>query len=344
MGRRRGFFAELERAGREAERAQKRRQRELERERREFARARQAQERDQAKRDARYEVNVYENHMSLLTSVHQDATAPIVWDSVASSPAPTMASVNTTVSEELNEAIQSFRPTGLQKLFGGAKKKLARMNADLQEALATEDAQRRRVEEEHRAALEDWQSTVELARGVLAKDTDAYNRVIEETEALQELADLGCRIAVSWHDSDIAVVTLDIQGSEVVPTQVKSLTKAGKLSTKKMPQGLFWETYQDFVCGAALRAARELLAVLPIETVLSNVTTSMLNTATGHEEPRVILSVFCVRAPMSRINFARADASDVVSTFVHAMRFKRSKGLEPVDALDPAQSSVVLSP
>ena len=60
----------------------------------------------------------------------------------------------------------------------------------------------------------------------------------------------------------------------------------------------------------------------------------VLNSATGHFDDAAILSVYCPRDGVSSINFELADASDVVSSFVHRMKLSKGKGMLPVERLD----------
>ncbi|HZI07662.1 MAG TPA: hypothetical protein VEZ71_26835 [Archangium sp.] len=61
----------------------------------------------------------------------------------------------------------------------------------------------------------------------------------------------------------------------------------------------------------------------------------LLNSSTGHFEDSTVVSVYCPRERMERLHFDRADASEVVSSFVHAMKLTRGKGLTAVQPLEP---------
>ena len=59
-----------------------------------------------------------------------------------------------------------------------------------------------------------------------------------------------------------------MNSDHVIPRAAKSLLKSGKLSVKQKPKGAFHELYQDYVCSATMRVAREALALLPVQTVV----------------------------------------------------------------------------
>ncbi len=44
-----------------------------------------------------------------------------------------------------------------------------------------------------------------------------------------------------------------------------------------MTKAKFYELYQDYVCGVALRVARELFAILPLNTAFITTKTMLLN-------------------------------------------------------------------
>jgi hypothetical protein len=58
------------------------------------------------------------------------------------------------------------------------------------------------------------------------------------------------------------------------------------------------------------------------------------NPATGHLEDTCVLSVYCPRDKLDRVNFQSVDASELVGSLLHAMRFSRGKGMSAVQPLD----------
>lgn len=182
--------------------------------------------------------------------------------------------------------------------------------------------------------MEDWKESRELALQVLKGDADAYEEAIRSTECLAELAaTLGTGDMKLRLTSDLAQLTLTADEATVVPSEQKTLSARGAVSTKKLPAARRMEIYQDYVCGAALRAAREVMAVTPLDAVLVHVEAPTLDTSTGHRVPRVILSVLCTRAELQGINWDLVDASDLVGRLEHRMKLTRGKGFVPVEPL-----------
>ena len=104
-----------------------------------------------------------------------------------------------------------------------------------------------------------------------------------------------------------------------------------------MPKGEFFTIYQDYVCGAALRAANELFALLPIDMVFVTAVDDLLNTSTGHKEEQPILSVAIPRGTLDSLNLSNIDPSDAMTNFVHNMIFKKTKGFEAVEKVTSEQ-------
>lgn len=192
---------------------------------------------------------------------------------------------------------------------------------------------------QHACALLQWQQRV--GQGVLRGDLEAYRTVVEYWDVFDELEELGSTVELQHIAATEAEVDLYVNSDEVIPTEALSLLASGKLSTKVMPVSQRNALYQDYVCGSALRIARELFAVLPLQRVLVHAVAEMLDTSTGHVEPQPVLSVLFVRATFDRLNFASIDASDSMRQFLHRMKFNKSSGfsaIEPIErgALPPA--------
>jgi hypothetical protein len=73
--------------------------------------------------------------------------------------------------------------------------------------------------------------------------------------------DLGSSIHMTVHDAKLIECVLKVNGRSAIPSEVKSLTAAGRVVVKTMPKARFHEIYQDYVCGCLLRLAREIFAI-----------------------------------------------------------------------------------
>ncbi len=328
MGRRSGFFAALARASREAERAERRRMRAAVQEMRASHRLEAAQRKAQELYLAQLEVEEFESTIAALTSVHRECSVGINWHALtAHQPA-----VDRSESQRLQAQIASYQPTLWERLWKTTRRR-DQLIADLQAAEANERAAWER-------AVIESNEIRQTATAVLSGNTDLYNRVIADTECLAELEEFGCLHRGGWVDPQTAWTSLRVGGPEIVPGVSKSLTKSGKLSTKKLPANQQMEHYQDFVCGVALRVARELCAMLPIQNVYCDVRAPVFDARTGLTPDELVLSVLCPAEVLNgaRINFARVDASELVSSLRHEMKLTRGKGFLPVQSIMPVKA------
>src|SRR5690606_15736937 len=98
-----------------------------------------------------------------------------------------------------------------------------------------------------------------------------------------------------------ASVDFRVHSRKIIPTQVKTLTKTGRLSLSKMPVTQFHSLEQDYVCSTIYRVARDLFALLPISEVIVNATDFQMNEAIGKVELVTIVSVRIERAVLESL-------------------------------------------
>ena len=135
-------------------------------------------------------------------------------------------------------------------------------------------------------------------------------------------------------ENELVDATIHVHGDELIPDYTLSQTSSGKLSKKKMAKGAFNELYQDHVCSAVLRVARELFNYLHVTFVRVNAVAEMLNTQTGYKEKLLILSVIIPRDTLDKMNLDAIDPSDSMGNFIHAMKFKKTDGFREIARVD----------
>lgn len=332
------------------EREARRRQRELHAE---MQRGAKAAERAANVRAAQLAVEEFENSIDVLTSLHRECAEAVDWEAALTTAPPpppqaTAFATKCTARTELAQvAIATFRPTFWDRLLGRAAAKRAKLEAELAEAVADDASETERLRDahhsrhqrvlhEHDAAVAEAAETRQLAAKVLSGDSDAWITAIRDLEAFSELAALGGRVVLRARPPVVEAL-LHVHDASVVPTTARSLTKTGKLSERQMPRTRFVEVYQDYVCGAVLRVARDLLAVLPAETAYVTAVGLLLDTSTGEQDVRPIVSVKVPRTTLARLNFDALDPSDSMANFVHNMKLKRGVGFVEVDFVEGSE-------
>ncbi|KMY53333.1 hypothetical protein AC623_04445 [Bacillus sp. FJAT-27231] len=271
---------------------------------------------------ARYEVEVYENTLDLIRSIHKECDDTFDWEEISRSTHPHQKNDKGQFEIEAQQELDSFQPTLFQKLLKTADKK--------EEELKAAVIQARQKDAEECSELE---RTISIANRILNKDVDAYFEVIEELAPLDDLLEFGSGFEFFIEDPGALEVEFLVHSKNVVPTQIKTLTKTGKLSVKNMSKTKYFDIQQDYVCSCAIRIARDMFAILPFNTVTVHAMDEVLDTSTGRPNLVPILSVKFDKETLNKLNFDAIDCSDAMINFEHRMDFKKTQGFKPVEKL-----------
>jgi len=313
----RGMLAALRRQQRDAQK----RQRDLEHQIKEQAKL-------SAIEQARLEVETHENNLEVLLSVHKEQGE--IWDWIAllaSLPPPSP-------QKNSNHELKTKQLMLVSNLREKGNAEAAIEQARLQDKQLFQEAmQTYGVEKSEQEKLKD------LAFRILAKEHKAYIEALVEFSPLREISDLGSLLHFTVHSATLIECEMKVNSTKTIPTEVKTLTASGKISVKAMPKGRFHEIYQDYVCGCMLRVAREVFAMLPVETVLVTASADLLDSRTGHTAVQPVLSAAMPRAIIARLNFEQLDSSEALDNFQYRGDFKatRKSGVfQPITPLTPA--------
>jgi len=325
-----GAVRSLQATARRSERNAHRRQRDLERQSKQYARM-------EALEQAAYEVDVYENYLDVLMSMHKECGEEINWVEMRSTPEPIKPQKSDLLEKAALEACEHYNPNFWSRMLKLESRQRAALVSKV-EAAKIMDSDRYLGElEEWEAKHSEWAQEQDLAERILNGDRQAKLDAIEVFEPFAEISELGSAIKLVVHENGVVECRLSVHGSSVIPREIKSLLKSGKLSSKVMPVGRFNELHQDYVCSCALRVGQELIAILPDDIIIVTAIDKVLNASTGHLEELPILSVALSRLTLGSLNLEAVDPSDAMKNFVHNMSFKKSGGFMPVDAVDAAR-------
>ena len=303
-----GAIRSIGAAARRAERAAARNQRELDRQLKQY-------EKMEALEQAALEVAVFENYVDRIQSLHKDCVADVDWARFADAVEPTAPKPVVARQQHMQRKIDAFNPCFLHKWFGLEGIHRNWLKKRLDEAIAKDNLQYKAMRENFQKEHSTYQQWKGLADGVLAGDTQVYDRALTEVKPFAEVADLGTALDISFQSERTAVVLLNCHNEKIVPKTKKILLKSGKVSEKEMPKGEFNELFQDYVCSATIRVAREVFAFLPVHEVISTTLCEMVNSSNGHFEDVPILSVRFTRDVMESINYNLIDPSDCMRNF-----------------------------
>ncbi len=326
----RGALRSIAAASRRAERESQRRRRELLQQQKYF-------ERLDVLQQAAYEVEVYENQVSVLTSVHKECSQPWKWQTVKVAERPRRPEYSDEKQRIALTALEQYTPTLLDRVLRREKKQRDALAQAVEHIRIDSQRRYKEVFDQYKNDLAEWDRLQQIVDGILAKEPSSYIDAIQATNPFADITELGASITFQSDDGNYVEATLNVDDERIIPLESKTLLKSGKLSIKKMPKGQFYELYQDYVCSCALRVARELFALLPIEIVFVSAMSELVNTQTGYKEQATILSVAIPKATLERLNFETIDCSDALRNFVHRMSFNKLKGFNPITPLCPKE-------
>ena len=269
-------------------------------------------------------VRRYTEYVTVLTSVHKKSTEKIDWLQLEGDPEPPQPKRLTTHEGEAVKKLQNFNPSFFDKILG-TKKKVQRLQAAIQKAKEQDEQNFVAARESY----EDWKTVQQIAKGVQAKDPQAYAEAIRYFEPFSDISELGCTVNFSF-DPDSAEIELYVKDTEVIPGYTVTQTKTGKLSQKDLPKSKFNELYQDYICSCVLRVAREIFAYLPLKMVAIHAMAELVNSSTGHLERTTIFSAVLPPETIEKLNFDTLDPSDSMKNFVVNMEFSKLNGFSPV--------------
>ncbi|WP_066304962.1 DUF4236 domain-containing protein [Bacillus sp. FJAT-29814] len=285
----------------------------------ELARMQREQQKLQELEYARLQVELYENRLEQIRSIHHECDDPINWQEVLHREPPFLAGQEGPNTLAARQQLQAYHPGLMDRLFNRDESKKQKLYEDIEKAKVA-DAE----------LIASWQRMHDVAGQMLNRDIDTYFEVIEEFAPLNDLVEFGSGFEFGTDNPNEIHVSFDVNAGNVIPEKALSLTKTGKLSEKALTKTAYYDIYQDYVCSCALRIARDMLALLPINYVYVHAFEERLNPVTGHVETITILSVKYDRITLNRLNFTNLDPSDALANFPHKMKFKKTQGFEDV--------------
>jgi len=326
----RGVLREMEASGRRAGREAQRQHRADEKQRR-------IDERAEAIEQAHHEVEVHNEVIDIVGSVHRDCGPEWDWAALRDAPPPLVPQLADAHQQQARNALDTYTPTFWDWFLarGGDRRE------ELKAAIKTARVKDREVYvddvKEHKDRLARWADGVEFAKRVLDGDLEAYIIAINDLGAFSELFIAKTSLYISIPKPNAVQIDFDADADTVVPITVKKVLATGALSVKEMPSKDYHALYRDYVCGCVLRVAREVFAVLPVDEAIVTAHRKRPNLRTGHVEQQPIASAAVPRQTLSQIRWDLVHPTMGMTNFLHRMRFDDSKGvlsISPIDHLE----------
>lgn len=313
--------------------AVRRMEREQQRNAREAAKRFKEQQKFQEIENAQQAVSDWESYVKTVQSLHKNCTEPIDWQEIENTEKPIEPEFTNKNEVIVKNKLENFKPSFFDKLFGLTQKKINRLEGQLEQA-KTKDKEEFDINyKEYLDELNNWQELQEISSGIKRKETESYKKALQYFNPFSDIGELGTQISFNF-DQNYIDIDLHVNSLSVVPDYELKQTSTGKLSKKDMPKSRFNELYQDHVCSASIRIAREVFAYLPIGYARINALAEIVNTKTGHLEEQPILSVIFPSQTIENLNLETIDPSDSMQNFVHHMNFNKTKGFSVVEKVE----------
>lgn len=280
------------------------------------------------------EVKIFKNHLDVITSFHKECSEKVNWEELANNVAPQEPKYLQIHEDKALLKLENYKPSFIDRLFKIEEKQRDSLKTKIENARKKDEDKFDEQFNDYKNRYEEWKNCNEMASGVLDGNLEMYIEVIKEINPFSEIGKVGSNAYFQVVDKNRMIVTLNVNEEKAIPKEVKTQLKSGKLSVKPMPVTKFYELYQDHICSAVLRIAREIFALLPIEYVIVNAVRKIVSDQIGNLQETTILSVLIPKETFSNITWEHIDPSDFIANFVHRMDFKKASGFIPVEPID----------
>ena len=285
-----------------------------------------------AEQSATEAVAVQEQLLIELTSFHVEDPMHISWEDIKNESPPVQPTRSAEAEEAANTKFKQFKPSWVDKIVG-YKRKVRRLELNILKAVAKDEQKHAGAMLAYEQQVDAWEALQRISGGVLDGEPAAFKEAVEYFHLFVNLEGQAKSLSMIVNEGKVTVA-LRVLDTDIVPGYISSKTAGGKLSQKKMPQSKMNKIYQDHVCSAVLRVARDLLAFFPLKGLVVNATSNRLNSATGNRENQVLLSVLFYPTSLDEINFSAIDPSNAMGNFPHKMKFTQSGGFVAVESID----------
>lgn len=275
----------------------------------------------------------YEATLASLVGLHRERWLPWDWRRVKASPPPEEPAYPSVREPLAQAALDAYDPSLLDRVLGRDVEQKAALTAAVSTARHDDRASFVAALDGHCLAVARWEWFQKVAAGILAGSSEAYAAALAYLSPFGRLHDFIPNVTARIVHPVMIEAGFVARGLDVVPSEEPFMRKSGMLATRPIGRTRRLAIHRDHVASAALRLARELFGLLPIDIALVHVRGHVLNRSTGHEERAVVLSISFTRGAMDRLRFETLEPFAALDHFVHRVDFRPRAGLAPVDAL-----------
>lgn len=260
-----------------------------------------------------------------LTQCHRVAYRPTDWASVALKPRIQVIRTNDREAEA-RRALNSFRPTFFQRLFG--------LDRDKRRALAARVAEA--VVEDEKAYRTAWKaaqrenSQIDFACKLAELDLRTINDAVAEHTEIAAAAGAVRRYRFAVPTKGRFQILLEAYDLVDLPSEEAERQPNGRALFKPMPQGRRHQLHGANVCASALRFAVEMLGFLPLDQVEVIVHGDLRDSGTGLFERHPILHLTLTHQQAAATPFGPVDPMTLAAKLGARINWTIQQGFGPI--------------
>lgn len=264
----------------------------------------------------------YDRLIEALTGAHRIEPQRHDWHALAAAPPPLPPERSAVQEEAARREQEAYRPGWFARTFGGAKRRRVELTAAVEDARARDEAefQARRQEAEARRA------EIDFARRLVARDPAAVADALGRFTRLGDLPFSVEGLDLVFVQGGRIVALIDGLDLEDLPDRSVTLLQSGKASVKPLSQGRLLELHRDAICSAAVRAAAECLAALPVDEIEVVMQADLLDRGSGHIGVTPVLYLRATAQALGMMNLPLTDPAALVERLGGHFDWSRREG------------------
>jgi hypothetical protein len=194
-----GTLRSIEAAARRAEREAVKRQRELEKQHRQLEKMQEAER-------AAYEVQVYENYIDVIGTIHKDSSEAWNWEEIQLTNPPTEPAKSDIHERTAQKSLDAYKPGFTDKLLKRVESKQSELAFAVKNGKRKDELKYQEALKEHEENHKEWEEILNLATRILSGDESAYAEAIQEIAPFDEISQLGSSIEFSIEKNDLVPI------------------------------------------------------------------------------------------------------------------------------------------
>lgn len=272
---------------------------------------------DDYKKGSKNAIKEYEYLMFIVKNIYKFSNDIIEWNEVRRIPEP--FNINELGPNALIEqsSIDAYEPSLVEKAFKSKMdKKKEYFKLKLREAMQKDEY-----------IYNAWRELIDLAEDILKGRVSSYFKAIKIINPFEDLLELGIDFEFGADDSNIMHVEYVVDSREIIPYYKLTSSKMGVLNKSNFSREEYNNLVKDYIAGCAIRIARELFALIPINEVIVHVVDHKFNTNSRINEKITVLSADIRRELIENLDFDKLKPIDILEALKYNMNFNEYDGL-----------------